>query len=58
MVKDLIPWIDANYRTLPDQGHRAMAGLSMGGMQTATVTMANLDKFSYVGLFSGGAATG
>jgi enterochelin esterase-like enzyme len=58
MVQDLIPWVDANYRTLPDQAHRAMAGLSMGGMQTATVTMANLDKFSHVGLFSGGAATG
>src|SRR5512136_61743 len=35
-----------------------MAGLSMGGMQTAAITMANLDKFSYIGLFSGGAATG
>ena len=58
MVNDLIPWVDANYRTLADQPHRAMAGLSMGGMQSATVTMANLDKFSYIGLFSGGAATG
>jgi S-formylglutathione hydrolase FrmB len=37
---------------------RAMAGLSMGGMQTASVTMVNLDKFSYIGLFSGGAAMG
>ena len=35
-----------------------MAGLSMGGGQTASVTMANLDKFSYIGLFSGGAAIG
>jgi enterochelin esterase family protein len=58
MVNDLIPWIDANFRTLPDKDHRAMAGLSMGGMQTAAVTMANLDKFSYIGLFSGGAAAG
>ena len=58
MVNDLIPWVDANYRTLADQPHRAMAGLSMGGMQTATVTMANLDKFSHIGLFSGGAAMG
>ena len=58
MVHDLIPWVDANYRTLADQGHRAMAGLSMGGMQTATVTMANLDKFAYIGLFSGGPAIG
>jgi enterochelin esterase-like enzyme len=54
MVKDLIPWIDSNFRTLADQPHRAMAGLSMGGMQTHTVTMANLDKFSHIGLFSGG----
>ena len=58
MVNDLIPWVDANYRTLADQAHRAMAGLSMGGMQTATVTLANLDKFSYIGLFSGGPAIG
>jgi len=58
MVNDLIPWVDSNFRTLADKGHRAMAGLSMGGMQTASVTMANLDKFSYMGLFSGGAAMG
>lgn len=58
MVNDLIPWIDANFRTLADKDHRAMAGLSMGGMQTAAVTIANLDKFSYIGLFSGGAAAG
>jgi enterochelin esterase-like enzyme len=58
MVNDLIPWVDSNFRTLTDKDHRAMAGLSMGGMQTASVTMANLDKFSYIGLFSGGAATG
>ena len=35
-----------------------MAGLSMGGMQTASVTMANLDKFSHIGFFSGGTDTG
>ncbi len=58
MVKDLIPWVDANFRTFTDKDHRAMAGLSMGGMQTALVTMANLDKFSYIGLFSGGTAAG
>jgi enterochelin esterase-like enzyme len=58
MINDLIPWIDANFRTVPDKDHRAMAGLSMGGMQTVSVTMANLDKFSYIGLFSGGAAAG
>jgi S-formylglutathione hydrolase FrmB len=58
MVSDLIPWIDSNFRTLADKDHRAMAGLSMGGMISASVTMANLDKFSYIGLFSGGAAMG
>jgi len=56
MVNDLIPWIDSNFRTLADKDHRAMAGLSMGGGQTASITMVNLDKFSYIGLFSGGAA--
>jgi S-formylglutathione hydrolase FrmB len=53
MVNDLIPWVDANYRTQADQAHRAMAGLSMGSMQTRSVTLANLDKFSHIGLFSG-----
>jgi S-formylglutathione hydrolase FrmB len=43
---------------MPDKDHRGMSGLSMGGGQTAAVTMVNLDKFSYIGLFSGGAATG
>jgi enterochelin esterase-like enzyme len=58
MVNDLIPWVDSNFRTLNDKDNRAMAGLSMGGGQTASITMVNLDKFSYIGLFSGGAATG
>ncbi len=55
LVDELIPYIDANFRTLADQSHRAMAGLSMGGMETKMITMANLDKFSHIGLFSGGA---
>ena len=54
LIDDLIPYIDANYRTLADQPHRAMAGLSMGGMQTRVITLANLDKFSHIGIFSGG----
>ena len=58
MVKELIPWTDKNFRTLANRESRAMAGLSMGGMQTASVTMANLDKFSHIGLFSGGTASG
>jgi enterochelin esterase-like enzyme len=58
MINDLIPWVDSNFRTLTDKDNRAMAGLSMGGMITASITMTNLDKFSYIGLFSGGAALG
>jgi len=54
LVDELIPYIDANFRTLSDQPNRAMAGLSMGGMETKTITLKNLDKFSHVGLFSGG----
>ena len=54
MTEELIPFIDAHYRTLADQPHRAMAGLSMGGAQTRQITLANLDKFSHIGLFSGG----
>jgi enterochelin esterase family protein len=54
LVQDLIPFIDANYRTLANQPHRAMAGLSMGGMQTHNITLAHLDMFSNIGLFSGG----
>ena len=54
MTAELIPWVDANFRTIADKDHRAMAGLSMGGMQTRAVTLANPDKFSYIGIFSGG----
>jgi enterochelin esterase family protein len=54
LLEDLIPFVDANFRTLSDQPHRAMAGLSMGGMQTRTITLANLDQFSHIGIFSGG----
>ncbi|HXJ57063.1 MAG TPA: alpha/beta hydrolase-fold protein [Verrucomicrobiae bacterium] len=54
VIEDLIPYIDANFRTLSDQPHRAMAGLSMGGMQTRSIAPAHLDKFSHIGVFSGG----
>ena len=54
LIDDLIPYIDGNYRTIADQPHRAMAGLSMGGMQTRQIALANLDKFSHIGVFSGG----
>jgi enterochelin esterase-like enzyme len=53
MVKDLIPMIDTTYRTIPDRENRAMAGLSMGGMQTFMITLKHLDLFAYLGGFSG-----
>ena len=54
LIGEMIAFIDANYRTLADQQHRAMAGLSMGGMFTHGITLAHLDKFAYIGMFSGG----
>ncbi len=54
LVKELIPYVDTHFRTLADQPHRAMAGLSMGGMETKTITLRNLDTFSAIGLLSGG----
>ena len=57
LVNELIPYVDAHFRTLSDQPHRGMAGLSMGGMETKIITLKNLDKFSHIGLFSGGVIT-
>ena len=54
LLKDLIPMVEANYRVIGDSAHRAMAGLSMGGMQTHSITLANPTTFGYVGIFSGG----
>jgi enterochelin esterase family protein len=53
VTQALIPYIDKNYRTFSDRDHRAMAGLSMGGMQTFQITLNHLDLFSYIGGFSG-----
>ncbi len=53
LINEIIPMIDANYRTLSDRERRAMAGLSMGANQTIQITMNNLDKFAYIGGFSG-----
>ncbi len=53
VIGDLIPMIDATFRTIADRDHRAMAGLSMGGNQTCQVTMRQLDTFAYIGAFSG-----
>jgi enterochelin esterase-like enzyme len=53
LIQEVIPMIDASYRTIADRDHRAMAGLSMGANQTIQITMNNLDKFSYIAGFSG-----
>ncbi len=54
LIKDIIPMVEKNYRVIADTEHRAMAGLSMGGMQTHSITLANPTTFAYVGMFSGG----
>jgi len=53
MLTDLTPMIEKTYRALPGRENRAMAGLSMGGMQTFLTALSNLDKFAYIGGFSG-----
>ena len=53
-MKDIIPYVESHYSVKPGPENRAIAGLSMGGMQTRQIGMANLDKFSYLGIFSGG----
>lgn len=52
-TKEIIPAIDAEFRTIADRDHRAMTGLSMGGFQSFQITLTNLDKFAYIGGFSG-----
>jgi enterochelin esterase family protein len=55
VIRDLIPEIDKSYRTRPDRASRAIAGLSMGGGQALRIGLGNLDKFAYIGSFSGAA---
>ncbi len=57
LVDELIPYVDANFRTVAKQSHRAMAGLSMGGMETHTITLNKPQVFSYYALLSGGIYT-
>lgn len=52
-ARDLIPYIDKTFRTLTDREHRAMAGLSRGGFQTCLTVSGNMDKFAWMGTFSG-----
>lgn len=54
LVDELIPFVDDHFRTIADRKHRAMAGLSMGGMETHTITLNKPDVFSSFALLSGG----
>src|SRR5690606_25741572 len=54
LIDELIPYVDSHFRTLTDRNNRAMAGLSMGGMETHTITLNKPEVFGYYGLFSGG----
>lgn len=53
VIDEVVPMIDADYRTLPDREHRALAGLSMGGMQALGIGLTHLDTFGTVAAFSG-----
>lgn len=50
----VIPDVDKNYRTAADRNRRALAGLSMGGLQTLDISLSRSDLFAYVGVFSSG----
>ena len=54
LTQDVIPYIDSHFRTIPDKAHRALAGLSMGGMQTRHISLNYPGYFSQIGIFSGG----
>jgi enterochelin esterase family protein len=54
LIRDLIPYVDANYRTVAVPASRAMAGLSMGGAHTLNFGLTHPDLFRYVGIFSMG----
>lgn len=57
LTEELIPYIDAHFNTIANQSNRAMAGLSMGGMETHTITLNKPDVFAYYALLSGGIYT-
>jgi enterochelin esterase-like enzyme len=54
LLRDIVPYVEANYRTLSGAENRALAGLSMGGVQTLNIGLGNLDRFGHIGVFSSG----
>ena len=57
LCDELIPYVDANFQTIAKKESRAMAGLSMGGMETHSITLSRPELFNYYGLLSGGVYT-
>jgi enterochelin esterase-like enzyme len=53
-VTDVMPYVEKHYRTLTDRPNTAIAGLSMGGLQTLEVAIPRLERFAYVGVYSSG----
>jgi enterochelin esterase-like enzyme len=53
LFEDAIPLVESHYRLSPDRGQRAIAGLSMGGWQALSIGMTSLDRFAWIGSFSG-----
>src|SRR5262245_11377244 len=53
-VKDVMPYVEKNYRVATDRSNTAIAGLSMGGSQTLNIAMAHPDRFAYIGVYSSG----
>jgi enterochelin esterase family protein len=54
LIRDLVPYVDGNFRTLAEQPNRAMAGLSMGGSHTIRFGLTHPELFDYIGIFSMG----
>jgi enterochelin esterase family protein len=54
LIKDIIPYIESHYRTISNKENRALAGLSMGGMQTLSLTGSHPEMFGYIGVMSMG----
>jgi enterochelin esterase-like enzyme len=54
LLKDIIPYFDSHYSTLSSSAERALAGLSIGAGQSLGIGLTNLDKFAWIGAFSGG----
>jgi enterochelin esterase-like enzyme len=52
--REIIPYVEKNYRVYTDRSHRAIAGLSMGGAQTLNIAIADLEMYGYIGVYSSG----